>query len=112
MIDNLETGQIEKNNKYSVTKETLNGSAKGIDIARKINKTFPDLVPAISGLLKGASVVESLGLALGIASGSAISIPGLGIIALWAGIGALVGGTAALIKNSQYKQVMPEAKVR
>ena len=50
--ESISTERIEKNNKYSVTKETLNGSAKGIDIARKINKTFPDLVPAISGLLK------------------------------------------------------------
>lgn len=113
MINNLKTynkNMAEKN--FSLTKKgaegVLKGAAKGVGIAGAINTAFPALVPTISSMIAGASnmsVWSKIGFSLTMASSPAVQISGLGVLAIGAGVGALVGGTVSLIKGAKYKRM-------
>ena len=113
MINNLKTynkNMAEKN--FSQTKKgvegVLKGAAKGVGIAGTINTAFPALVPTISSMIAGASnmsIWSKIGFSLTMASSPAVQISGLGVLAIGAGVGALVGGTVSLIKGAKYKRM-------
>jgi len=113
MIKDLKTysnNMAEKN--YSVTRKSIagviKGAGKGAGIAGAINTAFPALVPTISSMIAGASnmsVWSKIGFSLTMASSPAVQISGLGVLAIGAGVGALIGGTVSLIKGAKYKRM-------
>lgn len=109
---------IDTKKQYNVAKELskgfIKGGTKGAGIAGGINTAFPALIPSFGSMLVGASndlsTTEKIGIALGLASKPAVEISGLGILAIGAGIGAIIGTGVSVIKYIKYNKIAKEEK--
>lgn len=119
-MENLKINKtmIDTEKQYSVAKELskgfIKGGAKGAGIAGGINTAFPALIPSFGSMLVGASddlnIAEKVGITLGLASKPAVEISGLGILAIGAGIGAIIGTGISIIKYIKHNKIVKEEK--
>lgn len=107
-VKKLKSGKmIDTDKQYSLAKKSMKGFIKGagtgLGVAGTINTAFPALVPTFAGMVTGASelsLIEKIGIGLGVASNPAVQISGLTILGIGAIAGALIGGTVSLVRTA------------
>ena len=110
-VKNVKIGKmIDTDKQYSVAKKSMKGFVKGagtgLGVAGAVNTAFPALIPTFAGMITGASdlsVIQKIGIGLGVASNPAVQISGLTILGIGAITGALLGGTISLVKGVAQK---------